>query len=366
MKIECIRERLVEAISKAEKITSKNASLPILKCVLLKATQEGLFINATNLDIGIEIKIPSKIEKEGVVAVSGSILNSFLNSISSEKTVKFELKDDNLLISTQKTNTVIKTIPNEDYPIIPKVDTKNGFEMATESLVGGIKSVWYSSATSSIKPELSSVCVAVDGDFVVFVATDGLRLAEKNIKSKQLLDFSQILIPTKNAVEIVRFFEGNKDNLKVVIEQNQIAISYNDNYLVSRIIEGSFPNYKTIIPTEFISEITTLKQDILDCFKTSSVFSDSFNHTRLIVHPEDKKIEIITKNKDVGENSVFIKTSNIKGVIDINFNYKYILDVLPSINSDSITMSFSGTDKPIVIKPAGDQNFLYLLMPMNK
>jgi DNA polymerase-3 subunit beta len=366
MKIECIQERLAEAVSKAEKITSKNASLPILKCILLKATKEGLFINSTNLDIGIEIKIPAKVEVEGVVAIPGSILNSFLNSISSEKTVTLDLQDGNLLVSTPKTNTIIKIFPNDDYPTIPFVDTKNGLEIPTESLITGIKSVWYSSATSSIKPELSSVCVTPEDDSIVFVATDGLRLAEKTIKTKQIPDFSQILIPVKNAVEIIRVFEGVTENLKMVIEQNQIAISYNDIYLVSRIVEGNFPNYKAIIPKEFVSEVTILKQDLINCFKTSSIFTDSFNHTKFIIHAEEKSIEIITKNNNVGENSTSIPGSIVGESMDINFNYKYIMDALVSINSESLTLSFSGVNKPMIMKPVGDQSFLYLLMPMNR
>ncbi|MEI6553707.1 MAG: DNA polymerase III subunit beta, partial [bacterium] len=225
MKIECIRERLLEAVSKAEKITSKNATLPILQCILLKATKEGLFINATNLDIGIEIRIPAKVETEGIVAIPGSTLNSFLGSITSEKTVSIDLKEGSLVISTSKTNTVIKTFPHDDYPIIPFVDTKNGINMSAESFITGVKSVWYSSATSSIKPELSSVCVTPDDDSIVFVATDGLRLAEKTIKVKQILNFSPILIPVKNAVEIIRVFEGINEDLKITVEQNQIAIS---------------------------------------------------------------------------------------------------------------------------------------------
>ena len=366
MKIECIRERLSEAVSKAEKITSKNASLPILSCILLRATKDGLFINSTNLDIGLEIKIPAKVGTEGVVAIPGAILNSFLNSISSEKTVTLDLQDGNLLVSTPKTNTVIKIFPHDDYPTIPFVNTEKGLDIPAESLVTGIKSVWYSSATSSIKPELSSVCVTPEENSIVFVATDGLRLAEKIIKTKQIPDFSQILIPVKNAVEIIRVFEGVEENLKMVIEQNQIAISYNDIYLVSRIVEGSFPNYKAIIPKEFVSEVTVLKQDLVNCFKTSSIFTDSFNHTKFIVHAEEKTIEIITKNNNVGENSTTIHGVIIGDSMDINFNYKYIMDALVSINSDSLKLSFSGINKPMIMKPVGDESFLYLLMPMNR
>ena len=366
MKIECIIERLAEAVSKAEKITSKNATLPILKCVLLRATKEGLFVTATNLDIGIEIKIPAKVEVEGVVAVPGSTLNSFLNSISSEKTVNVSVEEGNLIVSTLKTNTVIKTFPNDEYPIIPKIETKEGVEMPAESLSEGIKSVWYSSATSSIKPELSSVCVAPEEGTIVFVATDGLRLAEKTIKTKKISDFSTILIPVKNAVEIIRVFEGVKENLKIIIEQNQIAVSYEDVYLISRIVEGNFPNYKSIIPKEFMSEVTVLKQDLVNCFKTTSVFSDTFNHTKFIVHAEEKSIEIITKNNNVGESSTTIPAAIVGDSMDINFNYKYIMDALVSINSDSLTMSFSGVNKPMIMKSVGEADFLYLLMPMNK
>jgi DNA polymerase-3 subunit beta len=366
MKIECIRERLAEAVSKAEKITSKNSSLPILKCVLLKATKEGLLINATNLDIGIEIKIPAKVEEEGSVAVPGSVLNSFLNSISLEKTVNLTLIEGNLLVSTQKTNTVIKIFPNDEYPTIPFVETSNGIEIAAESLTEGIRSVWYSSATSSIKPELSSVCVAPEEGSLVFTATDGLRLAEKTIKTKQHLDFSPVLIPVKNAVEIIRVFEGVVENLKITIEQNQIAISHNGVYLVSRIVEGNFPNYKAIIPKEFVSEATVLKQDLINCFKTTSVFTDVFNHTKFIVHEEEKSVEIITKNNNIGENSTTIPASTVGASLDINFNYKYITDALVSINSNSVTLSFSGVNKPMIMKGEKDQGFMYLLMPMNK
>lgn len=366
MKIECIRERLAEAVTKAEKITSKNTSLPILSCILLRASDNSLFINSTNLDIGIEIKIPAKVEVEGSVAIPGSVLNSFLNSIPLEKTVTLDLRDGNLLVSTPKTNTIIKIFPNDDYPIIPKVDMSKYIEMPAESLVSGIKSVWYSSATSSIKPELSSVCVTPDEDFIVFVATDGLRLAEKTMKLKKILDFPQVLIPVKNAVEIIRFFEGINEDLKMVIEQNQIAITYNDIYLVSRIVEGNFPNYKAIIPKEFVSEITILKQDLVNCFKTSSIFSDAFNHTKFIIHPEEKNVEIITKNNNVGENTTTINSSVVGEALNINFNYKYIMDALVSIGSDSLTLSFSGVNKPMIMKASGDQSFLYLLMPMNK
>lgn len=368
MKIETIRERLVESIQKAEKVTSKNASLPVLKCVLLEAKDSSLLVRSTNLDIGLEIKIPVKVEEEGMTAIPGNILSSFISQLSNEKTVTLESKEGTLSVNSSKNSTTIKSFSSEDYPSIPKVDpdTAKSFKIDATSLISGLKAVWYSSATSTIKPELSSVRMyPLDGN-LVFVATDGFRLAEKKIQAKNLPEFVHVLIPVKNAAEIIRIFEGLDEEITVLIDDNQIAIVSNDIYLVSRTIEGNFPDYKAIIPKEFITEAIVLKQDLSNALKISTIFSDSFFHIKFLVNPNDKKLQITTKNNEVGESSTKL-TATLSGQdIDINFNYRYINDAMISLGSDSLNFSFSGNNKPLVIKPVSDSSFTYLVMPMNR
>lgn len=366
MKLECVREKLAEVVNKAEKITSKNATLPILKCVLFEAQNNSLIIRATNLDIGIELIIPAKVHTEGSVAIPGSTINSFLNHLTGEKSVSLELKDGNLHLSTPKTSTVIKAFPTEDYPTLPRVDSGTVFAVPSEAFIRGLKSVWYSSATSSIKPELSSIRVYPSEDSLVFVATDGFRLAEKRIKLKNTPDFSHILIPVKNANEIIRVFEKTDEDLTISVDKNQLAIAADDIYVVSRTVEGNFPDYKSIIPKESTTEVTILKQDISNILKISTIFSDAFNHVKFIVHPLSKEIEIITKNSEVGENAARLNGSIIGDSLDINFNYRYISDSFQSVESDSLCFHFSGAGKPLVIRGVGDKSFLYLVMPMNR
>lgn len=366
MKLECLREKLSEVVSKAEKITSKNATLPILKCVLFEAQKNSLVVRSTNLDIGIEMVIPAKVEIEGMVAVPGSTINSFLSHLSGEKGVHLELKDGNLHIFTAKTSTVIKAYPTEDYPTLPKVEGGTVFNLPSDAFIRGLKSVWYSSATSSIKPELSSIRVYPSDDSLVFVATDGFRLAEKKIKLKITPDFSHILIPVKNAMEIIRVFEGADTDLTVSVDQNQLAISAEGVYVVSRTVEGNFPDYKAIIPKESTTEVTLLKQDISNILKLSTIFSDAFNHVKFIVHPLSKELEIVTKNKEVGENAARLSGAIIGDSLDINFNYRYISDSFQSVESDSLCLHFSGAAKPLIIRGVGDKSFLYLVMPMNR
>ncbi len=368
MKLETIRDRLVEAIQKAEKVTSKNATLPVLKCVLLEAKDSSLLVRSTNLDIGLEIKIPVKVQEEGSTAIPGNVLASFISQLNNEKTVTLESKEGTLSVNSSKNSTTIKSFSTEDYPTIPKVDedTSKSFKISATSLVSGLKAVWYSSATSTIKPELSSVRMyPLDGN-LVFVATDGFRLAEKKIQAKNLPEFVHVLIPVRNAAEIIRIFDGVDEEITVYIDDNQIAVVSEYIYLVSRTIEGNFPDYKAIIPKEFVTEAVILKQDLSNALKISTIFSDSFFHIKFLVNPNDKKLQITTKNNEVGESSTSISAALSGQDIDINFNYRYINDAMVSLNSDSLEFNFSGSNKPLVIRPVGDSSFTYLVMPMNR
>ena len=259
MNIECIKEKLVYAIGKAERITGKNITLPVLSCVLLEAHNSTLTIKATNLDIGIEISIPVKVNQEGKIAVSGSVLYNFISNITNDKNIVLEEVSGNLKISTKHSESLIKTFPIDDFPNIPKVSKDKPFTFNVPLLIKGFKSVMYSSSVSTIRPVLSSVLLASDDDSVVFAATDSFRLSEKIVGVKKHKDFSQILIPFKNVGEIIRTLEDIKDDVNVYLNENQIAFSYNDIYITSRVIDGTFPDYKQIIPKEIK---TRFKEDI--------------------------------------------------------------------------------------------------------
>ncbi len=325
MNVECIKEKLSYALSKAERITSKNITLPVLSCVLIEANNSTLTIKATNLDLGIEISIPVKVIKPGRVAVSGGILNNFISNVSDNNLI-LEEESGNLKVKTKHTQALIKAFPTEDFPNIPKVSNSKNFTFNAPALVKGFKSVMYSSSLSTIRPVLSSVMVYSDEDSVVFVATDSFRLSEKRVSTKKHKDFNQILIPFKNVAEIIRTIDDIKDDLEVNLNENQISFSYNDLYVTSRVIDGTFPDYKQIIPNDIKTEVTLLKQDLVNSLRISNIFSDKFSQVIFNIVPKEKILKITTKNTDVGENINNID-SIIKGdSLTISFNYKYIMD----------------------------------------
>ena len=263
MKVECGIEKLKNGIMQVEKITGKNLTLPVLSSILVIAGGNSLKLRATNLSLGVEIEIPAKIEEEGIIAVSGSTLAGIFSNIFQNENIFLEGNGGNLLIKTKKSLIKLKGQAHEDFPTIPLVDGKS-FEIESKKLTDGIKSVYYSSSVSDIKPEISSVYIYSNENGLVFVSTDSFRLAEKKIKTKGDEDIPGILIPFKNISEVLRIFGEIQNTIKVCFNKNQISFSSDNIYLTSRIIDGVFPDYRQIIPKEFKVEAIVLKQDLLN------------------------------------------------------------------------------------------------------
>jgi len=365
MKLECSAEKLKNSILQVERITGKNLTLPVLSSVLITAQGKSLKLRATNLSLGIEIEIPAKIEKEGVVAISGSVLANTFSNIVQNENIYLESIDGNLLIKTKKSQIKLKGGPCEDFPTIPKVEG-DSFEVETKKIIDGIKSVYYSASVSDIKQEISSVYLYSNEENLVFVSTDSFRLAEKKVKVKNTPNITGILIPFKNIPEILRVLGEVDDVTKVFFNKNQISFSLNNIYLTSRIIDGVFPDYRQIIPKEFKTEITVLKQDLLNALKLSNIFSDKFNQLNLSIDIKNKLCELSSSNFDVGENKTNLDAA-LKGEdMTLGFNYKYFLDCFTSITTDSLSIKCVDVGRPMVISPVSDTSFTYLIMPMNR
>ena len=363
MKLEVSVDKLKNAVALASRIVGKNLSLPILSTILFKVSGKLLNIRSTNLSLGIEIEIPAKVFKEGVVAVSGDILNNIFSNIN-QNTVTLESLQGNILINSKNSNILVKSLPAEDFPTIPSVSGKT-FNINSNILINGIKSVHWSALVSDIKPEISSVYMWSENGQLVFVATDSFRLAEKRIKTKNQEEIPGIILPFRNVVEIIRIFDGLDGEIKISYNKNQISFSCNGIYVTSRLIDGIYPDYRQIIPKEKTTETIVLKQDFLSALKIAGVFSGKFNQISLIARPREKNFFINSKSAEVGENHTRVDAALSGENIEVNLNLKYLMDCLPAISDDSIVIRFNGADKPILARGVSDSSFTYLIMPIS-
>jgi DNA polymerase III subunit beta len=365
MKLECDKSKIESVIQKTSKLANKHLTLPVLSCVYFDVLDNKLIVKSTNLDIGVEIEMKVKTIEKGCLAVPANVLLGVLSSIKEDKLI-FESKDNNLKISSSKNSVVIKCLPHDDFPSIPKLGDSKSIKINCHDLISGFKSVWYSASNSNIKPELSSVYVFKEDGQLVFVSTDSFRLAEKKVNTKTPVDFPHTLLPFRNVSEIIKLFEDYDGDINIIFEKNQAAFITEDMYLVSRLIDGTFPDYKQIIPKSFGANATVLKNDLINSIKTSNIFSDSLNQVKLKVDVKNKSLDIESKNNDVGESKESINASTSGDNIELNFNSKYLIDCMQSIPSDSLALNFGGAGKPLAISGATDKSFLYIVMPMNR
>ena len=278
MKFETNSKKLKEAVNLIEHVAGKHITLPVLSSILLDIRKNNLILKATNLDVGIEIHVPIKTDHEGIVAVPAKTFSAFLSQIPDQNSViQCEVVSENMHITSHKTRGVIKTVPADDFPPIPQVSNAEQFSVSADLFVKGLQAVYYSASISSVKPELSSIYIYKDARTLVYVATDSFRLAEIKMRIDIPSDIHDILIPYKNVSEIIRILQYVGGEVFVEINKNLISFKSGDVYIVSRVIDGVFPDYRQIIPKDSATEVVVLKQDLLNALKLSNIFSDILN-----------------------------------------------------------------------------------------
>lgn len=365
MKATCLLEKLHSGVGKLEKLATKQAGLPVLAGILIVVKDGSLVLRATNLHVGAEITLPAQVEEGGLVVIDAGVLQRTLSSLGKEKRVSITLLEGNLKVETEKTDLLIKAYAPEDFPTLPRVEGIS-FSIPVEKFLNGVDSVYYSASRSDIKPEISSVYMYPENDNLVFVATDSFRLAEKKVSIKDMPEFDGVLIPVKNIVEIIRLLGQETGGVEVTLSENQISFMTQGVYCTSRLVDGSFPDYRQIIPSDKSTTVTMVLNDLKQGIRVISVFSDKYNQVDLEIDPSKKECTISSAHSDIGSSTTNIPAKIEGSQVESRLNYTYITDAFQSIEKDSVQFIYNGNIKPIIISGVNDESFLYLIMPMNR
>ena len=352
------------ALEQVSRISTKHVTLPVLQCVLLEATDSALVLRATNLEIGVETVVSGVITTPGIVAVPAQVLLQTIALISDEK-VTLRAEAGVLIIVGAGSETKITCIPHEEFPSIPRL-TETGQTITNKLFVLGIKSAAFAASPSTIKPELGSVYLFQKKEHTLtFVATDSFRLMEKSVPQKGVVLEQGVLIPFKNALEVARLCEGQESDPLWRVTENQCSFEFSNGlYVTTRLTSGSFPDYEQIIPKEFVTHTTLLKSDLARAFKKSNIFLNRFFQVKLAVSANE--LVVSADNGEVGTTTESIPVDNEGEALTLNFNQRYVAEVLPHFTDDSITLHFAGIGRPMIMKGVRDQSVRYLVMPMNK
>lgn len=363
MHITVSTEEFKKVLEITSRISTKHITLPILQCVVLEVKGTTLTIRATNLEIGVEGTLTPDVHEEGVVAIPAQTLLQTVNLIS-QKTIILSTEGDVLHIESDSSKTDIKTMDVSDFPNIPHIQgTTHTLNAPLFAL--GIKTVAFAASQSSIKPELGSIYIFQKKEHLItFVSTDSFRLIEKSIPQKGLALESSLLIPFKNALELAKVAESSNGDITLSIHESQCALTVGNVYITSRLVSGTFPDYEQIIPKEYVADAIVLTQDLTHALKKTNIFLNKFMQLTLTL--EGNALTLSSQNTEAGATTESIHATVSGTDIRLNFNQRYVSEIMNHIQDESIRFKFAGIGRPMIIENVHDTSLRYLVMPMNK
>jgi DNA polymerase III subunit beta len=367
MKITLLRKNLNDALRIASPAISNQVDLAILSNFLIRADKSIVSIMATDLEIGVTIKVRGKVDKPGEITIPAQIFSEFINNSDQER-IEIETEKDNLNISDGKNKASIKGQPTEDYPQIPdiKEEETKSISVLGEKIHTALNRVLTAPTKDDSRPILSGVLFQVEESSLKLAATDSYRLAEEVVSlSDKQGDDLKVVVPLKACQELARILEKEIDgNLEIMFSQNQVGFEIENKTLVSRLIEGDYPDYKQIIPDNFKTKTLINKKDFLNAAKNAWLFSrDQANNVKLQIK-EDKLI-ILATSPQIGESKSELKLKEKNGPnVEISFNVKFITDILNVISGDLIELNLNQSSQPGMIRENKKEDFLYLIMPL--
>ncbi|OGC14878.1 DNA polymerase III subunit beta [candidate division WOR-1 bacterium RIFOXYC2_FULL_37_10] len=366
------KESLSYGVSLVERIVASRTTLPVTANVLFEAKKGGLKLSANNLEMGIEIALEAKVSKEGSILIPAKTLGGVVSKLPSDD-ISFKLKDRGIInISYKKSNFNIHGLPPDEFPQLSKVKEVKAFDVDGKTFVEMIEQVVFSASTTEEKHVLNGVFMETgktpaDASTLRMVATDGYRLAKVGAKIDDIASASSVIVPSKTMMEALRIFSQNLSLAKITIGTDQISFKCDNVYLVSRLIQGQFPDYKQVIPKTLETKISIDLASFLQAIERASVIaSQSANIVK--VELRGKQLHIMASAPDVGSVDEELDV-DVKGKEKslVAFNVRLIADVLKIIDAEKVLLELGdpmspGLIKPIDSKSSGD--FVYVVMPI--
>ena len=370
MKFSCNQDTFSKYLNIVSRIVTTKPGLPILSNVLFESDKGKLTMKTTDLELSISTWIGADIQDDGKITAPAKQLSEFVNSIPEEK-VDIDIVKQNFNISTSNNTASFNTMPSDDFPNIPTVEKeKFDFRVKKVDIVQAVNRVAFAAASDDIKPVLTGVKVEVEDDTVSFVATDGLRLSKQSVKIEKGSGKKNFLVPVRAFSEltyIISELDTDEEcvNIYILEDRNQVLFRLSDVDLVSRLIDGEFPEYKQIIPTGFETKCLIKRDDFLNSLKVVNIIARSVLGNKMVLDiNKEGKLSLSAIQSDLGKNqSVFegkVEGSDIK----IAFSARLLADILNHIDSEDIVFECTDPVKPGVFKIEGDTEFVHLVMPM--
>jgi len=378
MKLSSLQENLKQGLLSVGHVASKNVNLPILNNVLIEARGGNIKMTATNLEMGIVSVVRGRVEEEGSFTVDSKIISDLISLLPNKK-VDIKQKENNLLIESENYKTKIIGSGAEEFPLIPSVEKNVCYGVNIQEFKKALGKIIFAVSTSETRIELTGVLFYFNNNKLVMAATDSYRLAEKqsNVRAegKGVQEAKKIIIPAKTLQEVTRILSGsreeagdaNNEEIKIYISENQIMFCVGSTELVSRLIEGQYPDYKQIIPTASKTRVIINKNELIRAVKMASLFSRSGINSVNLDFPKNKNKAVVSSELgQTGENVAELDAEVSGEDNGVVVNHRYLLDGLNNIEGENVKIEIIDSNTPCLLKEEKDADYLYVIMPIKQ
>ena len=358
----CSKQKLQEGISIVTKAITGKTTLPLLEGIYIEATKDGLTLIGSDMDVSIETKVEADVINEGKIVIDSKLFSEIIRKLPNSD-VKIEITENDLIqVSCEKSVFNLVFMNPSDYPMLPMINEDITVEVPQNLLKNMIKGTSFAIAQDEARPILQGILFEVKNRQLNLVALDGYRLAIRT----EMLDIDsniEVVIPGKTLNEVSKIIEDNSDIVKITFTNNHILFNLNNTKIISRLLEGKFVNYLSLLPQEHKLLVNVNKQELQNGIERASLMAKDGNSNLIKLDIQDETL-IITSNSQLGKVREEVAI-NLQGEgVQIAFNSRYLLDVLKNMEEDEVVMEMTSGITPCVIKGNNMNNAKYLVLPV--
>lgn len=364
MELIVTQEKLNRALSAVSRIASIKTQLPILSNILLRTDGNRLLVAATNLEIAITQYIGAKITKPGSITIPARLMSEFISSLPKES-IELKVTNDNLHIKSGTYNSIINGFVADDFPELPTINESSSiqYSIKVEDFKQAVSQTIITTSNDSTRPVLTGVYWHSHQGQLYLAATDGYRLSERRLVETK----SEVsaIIPTQTLQEVLRNITDDSDQIDILFDEIQVRFRINETEIISRLIDGNFPDYRQLVPSASETTITINKPDFIRITKIAGLFArESGGSVTLTADKKKKSLSIHSIASQLGENTSET-TAEITNDGQITLNSRYLSEALSVVDGDSVEFSFSGKIAPCILKSTKtNTDYYHIIMPL--
>ena len=364
MNIKINREILIKPLSSVVGIVEKRQALPILSNLLLVGNANKLTFTATDLEMQTSLNIDTKIETDFEITISARKLFDITRALPENSELDFQINESRVNVIAGKSKFNLQTLPSKDYPLLKKNDSESvSVKLSQNKLKGLLKQVDFAMAQQDIRYYLNGLLFEIQGQKLNIVGTDGHRLSFTSTKLDDSYEKKEVIIPRKTIMELIKLLDDSDEIVELEILNQQVIFKFGDIFIITKVIDGKFPDYNRVIPVGYENGFLIDRQMLLNAMQRASILSnEKYRGIRLVL--SENNMQLITTNSEQEEAQEDIEISYNKEAIDIGFNVTYLIDVLNNIQFDQLSFTFKDSNSSCLVTIPNNDDYKYVVMPM--